>query len=290
MNHPTDLLADYVGGALAERERAAVEAHLRRCRRCAGEVALAAASRRALAAMPEEPSPSGLHDAAIAEARRTAPAGGGRVAPIGAGDPRRTSGDDSFVATGSPRWTRWAAAAGIAATIALLAVVLPHAGNPGTTSTAAAPAQAETKGTPLRELPSASAVEVANTNFDSAAIQSLGALYVPAAAGFSASASQPAAAADGTAPAAQGSTTFGPEYALAPERFDIATKCLTRAFDSSIVGRPVRLIEAQYERTPAFIGVYVSGPSGSLPPHQANIYVAARAGCTILTSMQFHSS
>jgi anti-sigma factor RsiW len=285
MNHPTDLLADYVRGALGERERAGVEAHLRRCRRCAGEVALAATSRRALAAMSQEPSPSGLHDAAIDEARRGAATTGGRVASIENGP----GGRDAHPRTSrAGRWTQWAAAAGVAAAIALLALTLPRAGNPGTQmAPAAGPALAESGGPSLRDLRPASGVQTTNTNYDSGALVSLAAAYVPAApTGFAASGSQTAAqAADGASPAALGSTSNGAN-GFEPALLGTATKCLSRAFENSVVGRPVRVIEARFEGTPAFVGVYVSGPSASQPPDRVNVYVAAKAGCTILWSTQ----
>jgi anti-sigma factor RsiW len=48
VSHPEDLLADYVGGTLDERERAAVDAHLPGCARCSAEVRQAEAARAAL--------------------------------------------------------------------------------------------------------------------------------------------------------------------------------------------------------------------------------------------------
>ena len=50
MSHPEDLLADYVGGTLDERERAAVDAHLPGCARCSAEVRQAEAAKAAFGA------------------------------------------------------------------------------------------------------------------------------------------------------------------------------------------------------------------------------------------------
>jgi len=118
MSHPDALLAEYVDGALADGERGAVERHLGSCERCRDEVALARAARTALASVPETPAPSDLGAAAIAEARRRAGSHPAAEAP-----------------PGRPAWYRWAgAAAGIAAALLVVALVLPHVGNaPATT-------------------------------------------------------------------------------------------------------------------------------------------------------------
>ena len=58
--HPDDLLAEYVEGALGPEDRARVEAHLTACDRCREEVALATEARAALATVPEAAPPPGL--------------------------------------------------------------------------------------------------------------------------------------------------------------------------------------------------------------------------------------
>jgi putative zinc finger protein len=58
--HPDDLLAEYVEGALGTEGRARVEAHLPACDRCREEVALATEARAALATVPEAAPPPGL--------------------------------------------------------------------------------------------------------------------------------------------------------------------------------------------------------------------------------------
>jgi anti-sigma factor RsiW len=74
------------------------------CDRCRHEVALAAAARAALTALPEVPAPVGVADRALAEA------GVARAAP----------------ASGPPRWYRIAGVAAAAAAVALvLVIVLP---------------------------------------------------------------------------------------------------------------------------------------------------------------------
>src|SRR2546425_2930916 len=112
MSHPDALLAEYVDGALAEGERAVVERHLDTCERCREEVVFARAARSALASVAEAPAPGNLGEMAIAEARR-------RAAGSLAAEPP----------SGKPGWYRWVgAAAGIAAALLLLTLVLPHIG------------------------------------------------------------------------------------------------------------------------------------------------------------------
>jgi hypothetical protein len=68
--HPEELLAAFVDGALEDGDRTRVERHLSRCERCRGEVALAGRARQALAGLPEEAAPPGLDLAVRREARR----------------------------------------------------------------------------------------------------------------------------------------------------------------------------------------------------------------------------
>jgi hypothetical protein len=83
MNHPSELLAEYVDGTLPERERAVVAAHLRGCATCRGEVAAAERARRALRELPRPAVPSGLARDALAAAATAGPAGPGRWARAG---------------------------------------------------------------------------------------------------------------------------------------------------------------------------------------------------------------
>jgi hypothetical protein len=84
--HPDELLAEYVDGALGPEDRTRVEAHLADCEACGGDVLMARNARGALAGLPELEAPPGL----ALEVRRRArgSGGGGRawrvVAPIAA--------------------------------------------------------------------------------------------------------------------------------------------------------------------------------------------------------------
>jgi len=75
VTHPDELLAEYVEGALAPRDRAQVEAHLEACATCRAEVAEAAEARSALRTLAEVEEPQGIALDVLREARerRTAP-------------------------------------------------------------------------------------------------------------------------------------------------------------------------------------------------------------------------
>src|ERR671910_1717943 len=70
MTHPEQLLADYVEGTLAERERALLHEHLSTCVVCRDELELARSAVSALAALEERPVPLGVTGPVLAEAER----------------------------------------------------------------------------------------------------------------------------------------------------------------------------------------------------------------------------
>ena len=258
MNHPDALLAEYVDGTLAEGERAVVERHLGTCERCREEVALARAARSALASVTEVPTPGDLGDAAIAEARRRA-AGTPAAAPH----------------PGRPGWYRWAgAAAGIAAALLLLTLVLPHIGTePAREAAGVAAAQSAAA-------PPATSVEAQNVDYDLAGVEALATSYRGGAA-----------------------ATFGPNEkgTQVPEAtgvttaqripFGDAVACLDRAFtpatgSQGLPGQLVRVIQARFRGTPAILGVYLIGPGAGQPTDIVRVLVASSRDCTILTSTQ----
>lgn len=67
--HPTELLAAFVDGTLAESARAALTQHVQACEQCRREVALARSARDALAGLPEVPVPAGLVEAIASKAK-----------------------------------------------------------------------------------------------------------------------------------------------------------------------------------------------------------------------------
>ena len=259
MSHPDELLAEYVDGALAEGERAAVERHLASCERCRDEVALARAGRAALSSVTETPAPGDLGAAAIAEARRR-----GASHPVAGGS------------SGRPGWYRWAGvAAGIAAALLVVALVLPHVGNaPATTEAAGDAAAARAAVSP------ATSVETQNVNYDLAGVESLA----------TSSRGQ-----EGAVFGSNGQATQVPVAAsVTPEKrtsFADAVTCLDRAFTAPTgqqapEGQLVRVIQARYRGVPAVLGVYLLSPGAGQPADIVRVSVASSRDCSILASTQ----
>jgi hypothetical protein len=251
MNHPVDLLLDLVDGSISERDRAVVEAHVAACERCRTDVELAAAGRDALRSAPTPRVPSGIGDAAIREAEERAREVAPEVAPLRGHGGRAEA----------PAWYRWAgAAAAVAAVLLVVVVALPNVG--GDDREAAVDSAQEAAGA----APSvASVVEVQDADYDPARVQEL-ALTANAAR----TAEAPSYAATDAVRAADAAW------------FDDALACLRRAQPALADQSPVRLIAARFEGTPAFLGVFVSGPGAGQTPTEANVWVAARKTCAVL--------
>lgn len=250
MTHPEELLAGYVDGTLTPKERADADAHLAACELCHEEVELAARAVAALGELTEEPVPVGLTTPVRAELRtRTAP-------------PRAER-----------RWVRLQWAAGLAAAAALVAVVavgLPRLGG-GSASRAgasAAPmASATGPGSGLGAEMAAGqpvALEVqTGVNYDAA---SLTRLAEETAQGFQ---------------SASGSETA---KSAASQDTDAALQCLSQGTQGAVTenDRLVRLIQATYQGTPAYIGVYVESSGAGQAATKAVVWVVAQKGCSVL--------
>jgi hypothetical protein len=254
VSHPEDLLADYVGGTLDERERAAVDAHLPGCARCSAEVRQAEAARAALSELEDVPVPFGVTGPVLAEAGRRFERRG--------------------VAWGRVQW-----AAGLAAAAAFVVVVTLNVGGedaqnaaaPERTTavageTGAAGAEAATPGV----IPFAGLERQTDVNYDEAGIRAV----ATEAAG--------AVVAAEDAPGTQ--AAFASTVQDSKERTSLARDCV----DQSGVRGPndvlIRLIEAQFEGTPAFIGVYSEGPGAGQTPDHIVVFVIAKDDCGILST------
>jgi hypothetical protein len=257
MTHPEDLLADYVDGTLPEHERAVVDAHLEGCAKCREETELARGAVTALATLPEEPVPLGVTGPVLAEAGRRF-------------ERRRTAG-----------WRRLQWAAGAAAAAALVAVFALNGfggSEPSRDAATEGGESAEAGG----EAPAAATTEAfgpviqdqANVDYDEDGVRSL--------------AEDAAAAARRTTDGAQtgsiGADQEGSAAALAASA-DRALSCFRDA------GAPlddpnstlIRLIEARFQRTPAYLAVFLQSPGAGQPPDHAVVWVVARNDCRILT-------
>jgi hypothetical protein len=254
VSHPEDLLADYIDGALEERERAAVDAHLLGCARCSSEVRQAGAARAALSELENVPVPFGVTGPVLAEAGRRFERRPGVV------------------------WGRFQWAAGLAAAAALVVVVALNVGG-GDARNAAAPerttavaggtgaggAEAATPGVTFAGLE-----RQTDVNYDEAGIQAV--------------ASQAAGA------IAEAEDARGSQAALATsaedskERTSLARDCVDRSGVRGPNDVLIRLIEARFEGTPAFIGVFSEGPGAGQAPDHIVVFVVAKDDCRILST------
>lgn len=253
MTHPQDLLAGYVDGTLDERERALVDAHLHGCADCSEEIALARLAVAGLASLQDEPVPFGVTGPVLAEAGRRF-------------ERRRVAS-----------WERLQWAAGAAAAAALVVVVALNLGGgaePGRDAAredvtsveaeaGAAPPGAEA-GSSLTFVFQGLERQV-SVGYDDAGIVALAQDAVPIVSG------QTALAED------QG--TFAPA--------GDALSCIERS-GAPTVGDPrdtlLRLIEAEYVGTPAYIAIYAEGPGAGQPADRVVVWAVAVEDCRILTT------
>lgn len=244
MTHPLEQLAPYVDGSLTGPEHLEVERHLASCAQCRSEVAVASEARAALRSMPEVEVPTDLGVPAL-EA-------------MGTGESHHP---------GPPRWVRAMPFVAAAAVVALLVfITLPRLGG-GTASDSAADGA-------LPTAPDARALrlEVVSTDFDADSLQ--------AEAQTSA-----ARYADATSDPQEGAALSSPAGATKTEgaaRSSEALRCLRTAFEG-FGGDPVRLVEASFEGTPAYLAFVLEGPGAEQPADQMTVWVAARDDCSIVS-------
>ena len=244
MTHPLEQLAPYVDGSLTGPERLEVERHLASCAQCRSEVAVASEARAALRSMPEVEVPTDLGVPAL-----EAMAKGEAQHP------------------GPPRWVRAMPFVAAAAVVALLAITLPRLGG-GTAADSGAADQALPAAPDARDL----RLEVVSTDFDADSLQ--------AEAQTSA-----ARYADATSDPQEGAALSSPAGATKTEgaaRSSEALRCLRTAFEG-FGGDPVRLVEASFEGTPAYLAFVLEGPGAEQPADQMTVWVAARDDCSIVS-------
>ena len=254
MSHPEDLLADYVDGALDERERAAVDAHLLGCVRCSAEVRQAGAARAALSKLENVPVPFGVTGPVLAEAGRR------------------------FERRPGVAWGRFQWAAGLAAAAALVVVVALNVGGedaqnaaaPERTTavaggTGAGGAEAATPGVTFAGLE-----RQTDVNYDEAGIQAV--------------ASQAAGAIVEAGDARGSQAAFATSAQDSKERTTLARDCVDRSGVRGPNDVLIRLIEARFEGTPAFIGVFSEGPGAGQAPDHVVVFVVAKDDCRILST------
>jgi anti-sigma factor RsiW len=163
--HPEDLLAGYVDGSASPEERSVVQEHLSRCSQCRDEVALANAGRTALMSLPQLDAPELSPQVIAGLVREASPESGSDDLAE-----RRQAKRERQLR----RWQgSWISVAGVAAVVALLAII-PFAlsrsgGGSGRTAGGAAAPRPEAQATP-RSYPS---VYDLGSNYDAASIRTL---------------------------------------------------------------------------------------------------------------------
>jgi len=253
MTHPEDLLADYVDGALDERQRAVVDAHLEGCASCSEEITLARQAVAALASLEDEPVPFGVTGPVLAEAGRR------------------------FERRRVVVWERLQWAAGAAAAAALVLVVALNLGGGAEpeqdvareeATAVEAEAGAVAPGADGESSPTfvfQGLEQQQGVDYDDAGIVALAQDVVPIVTGQTAQAED------------QG--TFAPA--------DEALSCIEQS-GAPTVGDPrdtlLRLIEAEYVGTPAYIAVYAEGPGAGQPADRVVVWAVAAEDCRILTT------
>lgn len=167
-----------------------------------------------------------------------------------------------------PDWYRWGGIVAVVAAFAIvLTLVLPRIGGGGSGDRAATSANAggTTKQAPVL-------IEISPTNFHSASLTKLAdhvtanAVNAPVAAEVTGAAT-PAAVA-GTA-----------------QQTATASACVQQAF-RQVDGNLVRLIQARFEGTKAYVALYAESPGAGQPADAITIRVASAADCTPLSIAQ----
>jgi hypothetical protein len=251
MTHPEDLLADYVDGALTPPDRRDVDAHLASCDRCRREVTLARDARAALSNLAPAPTPARLADRALDEARRSA------------------------ARSGPSTWYRWATGAAAAAAVLLLVgLVVPRLGDSAPENASAPAADAAASGAARAAGAPRRGVEISDVDYSTTDVQqlALGARALIEDAGASTSA-VPEAAPD------LSHSFLSHSFRAARAARD----CLRTAYPPE-EGAPFRLIDARFEDTPAYIGLFRDGSGAEKPAGSVLVVVAAKRDCRVLST------
>lgn len=244
MTHPEELLAGYVDGTLAGKDRAAVDAHLGVCRTCREELALASQAVITLAALPEEPVPVGV------------------TAPVMAEVGRRTSKPARMPWRERLQWAAGLATA--AALVTIVAINLSGAGG-GNAPTSAG----KTEGSPVTDAGAAKQfaqglvpVEHQGVDYDETKVVQL--------------ASSVAQGPTMRAP-------VPPPPGAGIDEATTALRCISQYTGLSENDTVVQLIDASFHGTPAYLGVFLESPGAGQPPAKVVIWTVAKSDCSILS-------
>jgi predicted anti-sigma-YlaC factor YlaD len=259
--HPEELLAGYVDGSATPEERRTVEAHVAACSQCREEVALASTALTALTSLPQLDGP-GLAAESIAGLAREGEAG-----PDDLAERRRARQDRQL-----RRWkSSWAALAGVAALLVVLAVVpilLSRGG--GSHRTTAGASQAGGLETQAQQYPP---VYERGSNYDATSMRAL-AKQLAAKVGKSFGGAVPAAA-PSPSPVAP-DTALRVAGGVTPSE---VVRCALRGTGLPADTIPVYLETGKYQGTPAYlIAVNARGENRS----HLRVYAVSQQGCGFL--------
>ena len=273
-SHPTELLAAFVDGTVADGDRAALTQHVQGCEQCRQEIALARAARDALAALPEVPAPKGLSQSIMA----------------------KTSAPRQW----NERASRIVWVAGAAAAIAIVAWFGVRASNNVSQTTANRAIEAPQAGAAGGPDPEPGIFDK-DGNYDAGEVAALTAQAAhqgdkgkPLVSPASNAGDQTAAGQATKAPAPQSSPSPGAleshKNFFEGQRTDSSAavaagksgKCFDAvgAFDQG--GQLQQVIEAKYEKTPAYIGVFFEPPPEGGSVDRAVTWVLAKKSCDVL--------
>jgi hypothetical protein len=265
--HPEELLVGYVDGSASPKERRAVEAHLAECSQCREEVVLASAGRTALMSLPEVEAP-GLAAETIAErAGAESPAGSDELA-----ERRRVKEERQL-----RRWkTSWAALAGAAAVLAVLAVVpivlSRSGGGPGKTAAGSPPAGGVEAQAGAQHYPQ---VFDRGSNYDPASIRALAGQLAEQAGAYT------SARGPGTTPVPSPVTPKSDSALRVAEGVSASEviRCAIRGTGLPADTIPIYLESGKYEGTQAYV-IAVRAP-GENRSH-LRVYAVSQQGCGFL--------
>jgi anti-sigma factor RsiW len=244
-DHPEELLAGYVDGALGAKERAVVDAHLASCARCREEVELSRSARTALRSLPEAEVPVGVTGPVLQRVRVERP----WVSRIG----RRVAVAAAAAVVGLFGWIGYSALRDDDAGTADAPTALQSdagAGAPESSRT-----EATAAGVPVVEQ---------DRDFDEAAVQDL-------AARIAREQTRALVGADET----QEQTAM---YDAASEALD----CIGRGAQLTQGDEAVRVIDARFRGRNAFLGAFLHRAAPGTDPTELEIWVVAQDGCGFL--------
>lgn len=259
MNHPEELLADYVDGSLGDAARASVDAHLDGCPRCRDEVGLAGAARAAIRLLPQVEAPDGVASKALKEAAESK-------------------------AEGPPRYARLLPIAAAAVLVGLLAIALPRLGS----DELAAPSAGQAGATEASDASEPRAAPVVGTTDELAKLAKGGVDVQKQPVDYDDEAIR--ALVDGAAMQWRGvafpNTNFGYAAEAAPSALGAAdTRAAARCvFKDVLREKPsilVQLIDATYQGERAYIAVVLEGSQAGSPADAAVVWIVRKDECSV---------